>query len=183
LDIEKQLAANIYKKLSDLDIQGLNNLKPKRNLLFFKEENVYTASSYSIPLELTIENAQIKKIIIPSFNDFINEKVVYDSSSEEKQTIKDHTLLDLRRKALPNVLEYQIEKVLGDNSEVRLPVTLPHGEDSWLVLKLNENTFYYEVKADVMSSQGNTTSRELKFIRTEEEPINHLEMDGDIVVQ
>jgi hypothetical protein len=34
-----------------------------------------------------------------------------------------------------------------------------------------------------MSSQGNTTSRELKFIRTEEEPINHLEMDGDIVVQ
>lgn len=181
LKLEKQQSSDLFRALTNIDIHDFNNIKKVKS--GDKLEKVYKGTNLSTPIKIILRNDILDKVYISGLTyKGLDDILVYDRNSkgDVNQSFKNYTISNHSRTFIPESLAFQIGQQI--DATLRFPIAIASGDDSWVIVKLDEDTIYFESNADITRG-GKTDNERIIGIRTSDSQYTYLKVGRKVIIE
>lgn len=182
LKLDKNKAAELFMDLTNIDIFDFSNIKKgKSKDREDKLEKVFLGLNNATPIKVVLRNDRLERVYISGLDyKEIGDILVYDRNLDGEQSFKNNTIVTYSRTNIPESLGYQVGQHI--DATVRFPVALANGDDSWVIVKLDDDTIYFEANGDI-TREGKTESAKVIGIRSGSNEYKYLKVGRKVIIK
>ena len=129
--------------LTNIDIFDFSNIKKGKSKDREDKLEKFSGLNNATPIKVVLRNDRLERVYISGLDyKEIGDILVYDRNLDGEQSFKNNTIVTYSRTNIPESLGYQVGQLI--DATVRFPVALANGDDNWVIVKLDDDTIYFE---------------------------------------